>query len=130
MHVAGESENYGVEQEHLNQVFGARLRITSLRAERGPGIEFLEYFTPPGGRALPGDAKPNDLIFWHTDLEVDHVDVLSTKLKERTTRPVSTRVVALGGSEMEPVHSFILRDPDGHALQLEQHTQPTASAQR
>jgi len=79
---------------------------------------------------LPGDAKPNDLIFWHTDLEVDHVDVLSTKLKERTTRPVSTRVVALGGAEMEQVRSFIVRDPDGHALQLDQHAQSTASALR
>ena len=30
--VVGESENYGPEQEHLNNVFGARLRITTLRA--------------------------------------------------------------------------------------------------
>ena len=51
LRVAGESENYGVEQEHLNQVFGARLHITGLRAEHGPGIEFLEYITPPGGTA-------------------------------------------------------------------------------
>ncbi|HEY6120891.1 MAG TPA: VOC family protein, partial [Pyrinomonadaceae bacterium] len=29
--IAGTSENYGTEQEHLNNVFGARLRITSLR---------------------------------------------------------------------------------------------------
>ena len=34
----GESENYGVEQEHLNNVFGARLRITALRAASGPGV--------------------------------------------------------------------------------------------
>jgi catechol 2,3-dioxygenase-like lactoylglutathione lyase family enzyme len=31
LHVAGTSENYRTEQEHLNNVFGARLRITSLR---------------------------------------------------------------------------------------------------
>lgn len=130
MRVAGESENYGVEQEHLNQVFGARLRITGLRAESGPGIEFLEYIAPPGGRALPRDAKPNDLVFWHTDLEVDHVDALSAKLKERAAMPVSIRVVDLGGAEMEPVRSFIVRDPDGHALQLEQRTESTKSAQR
>ena len=42
MQVAGESDNYDVEQEHLNNVFGARLRITALRAARGPGIELLE----------------------------------------------------------------------------------------
>jgi catechol 2,3-dioxygenase-like lactoylglutathione lyase family enzyme len=42
LRVAGESENYGTEQEHLNNVFGAQLRITSLRAAAGPGIELLE----------------------------------------------------------------------------------------
>src|SRR4030095_6304806 len=38
MRVAGESENYGTEQEHLNNVFGARLRITALPAAPGPVI--------------------------------------------------------------------------------------------
>src|SRR6266516_6792704 len=77
LRVAGESENYGVEQEHLSQVFGARLHITGLRAEHGPGIEFLEYVTPPGGHPLPADAKANDLIFWNTHLAVDAVVNLS-----------------------------------------------------
>ena len=45
MRVAGESENYGTEQEHLNNVFGAHLRITSLRSSSGIGIEFLEYLS-------------------------------------------------------------------------------------
>lgn len=49
MHVAGESENYGTEQEHLNNVFGGRLRITALRGASGPGIELLEYSTPRDG---------------------------------------------------------------------------------
>jgi catechol 2,3-dioxygenase-like lactoylglutathione lyase family enzyme len=66
MKVAGESENYGTEQEHLNNVFGARLRITSLRGESGPGVEFLEYVAPVDGRAYPADEKPNDLIHWQT----------------------------------------------------------------
>src|SRR5262249_20767176 len=39
LQIAGESENYGTEQEHLNNVFGAHLRITSLRAHSGPGVE-------------------------------------------------------------------------------------------
>src|SRR4051812_34653021 len=37
MRVAGKSENYGTEQEHLNNVSGARLRITALRASTGLG---------------------------------------------------------------------------------------------
>src|SRR6266700_1514941 len=116
MRVAGESENYGVEQEHLNQVFGARLRITGLRAEKGPGIEFLEYITPPGGRDLPEDAKANDLVFWRTDLVVDHLDDLVSNLKAQRTKLVSNAVVDLNGAAAESVRSFVVRDPDGHGL--------------
>jgi catechol 2,3-dioxygenase-like lactoylglutathione lyase family enzyme len=42
LQVAGTSENWGTEQEHLNNVQGARLRITTLRAADGPGVELLE----------------------------------------------------------------------------------------
>jgi len=33
--VVGESENYGTEQEHLNNVFGGRLHATALRDPDG-----------------------------------------------------------------------------------------------
>src|SRR6266436_754147 len=111
LRLAGESENFGVEQEHLNQVFGARLRITALRAERGPGIEFLEYITPPGGRSLTADAKANDLVFWNTRLAVDDVAKLSAKLGESGVAFVS---------KPSSAHSQIVRDPDGHAMQLDE----------
>jgi catechol 2,3-dioxygenase-like lactoylglutathione lyase family enzyme len=131
MRVAGESENYGVEQEHLNQVFGAHLRVTALRAGSGPGIEFLEYLTPPGGRSLPETSKANDLVFWHTDLGVDHLDDLASELKERGTRLVSTRVVNLSGEGPGLCHGLVVRDPDGHALELkEERTETAASVQR
>jgi len=122
LRVAGESENYGVEQEHLNLVFGARLHITGLRAEHGPGIEFLEYITPPGGRDLEADTKSNDLVFWNTHLAVDDVAKLSAKLHESgvafVSKPSSTR-------------SQIVRDPDSHAMQLDEvSAAAAASAQR
>src|SRR6266496_1321984 len=122
LNVAGESENHGVEQEHLNQVFGARLHITGLRAERGPGIEFLEYVTPPGGRDLAADAKSNDLVFWNTHLAVDGLARLSAKLHEG-----GVAFVSKPGS----AHSQIVRDPDGHAMQLDEVSAAEAiSAQR
>ncbi|MGE5323599.1 MAG: VOC family protein [Actinomycetota bacterium] len=68
LHVAGESENYGTEQEHLNNVFGAHLRITSLRAQTGPGIEFLEYLAPRDGRSIPADLHANDITHWETEV--------------------------------------------------------------
>jgi len=108
--VVGGAHNFGPEQEHLNQVFGANLRITALRAERGPGIEFLEYITPPGGRDLPSDSKGNDLTFWNTQLVVDDFSGLCDSLKASKTKFVSKP-----GRNSQTV---IIRDPDGHALQL------------
>jgi catechol 2,3-dioxygenase-like lactoylglutathione lyase family enzyme len=118
MRVAGGAENFGVEQEHLNQVFGARLRITALRAQSGPGIEFLEYITPPGGRPRRDDAKANDLVFWHTHLVADGLDDFAAKLRQRQTKFVSKSVVALPGGAPQSSRSVIVRDPDGHALQF------------
>jgi catechol 2,3-dioxygenase-like lactoylglutathione lyase family enzyme len=118
MRVAGRSENYGVEQEHLNQVFGVRLRITGLRAESGPGVEFLEYLTPPGGRSLPEISQPNDSVFWHTDLTVNRLDDLASRLKEKGTGLVSPRVVNLDGGSAGLRHGLVVRDPDGHAVEL------------
>jgi hypothetical protein len=118
MKVAGMSENYGVEQEHLNQVFGARLRITALRVERGPGIEFLEYVTPPGGRRLPADSKASDLVFWHTLLTVNDFDGLISSCRKGSTQFVSTRVTSISGATPKPTRGLIVRDPDGHALEF------------
>lgn len=113
--VAGESENYGTEQEHLNQVFGAHLRITALRAAKGPGIEFLEYLSPGGGRDLPSDAQANDLIFWRTHLKVSGEAEFAKTLRAQKTRFVSSQP---GGRST--TQSLIVRDPDGHALQLDE----------
>lgn len=109
--VAGGAHNYGPEQEHLNQVFGARLRITALKAERGPGIEFLEYLAPPGGRDLPADAKANDLVFWNTQLLMDDVSQQVNVLRQHGVKFVSRQ------SANSLVQ--IVRDPDAHALQLD-----------
>lgn len=64
--VVGGSENYGPEQERLNAVFGARLRITTLKAEAGPGVELLEYLAPHDGRDPPTGLRANDLAHTRT----------------------------------------------------------------
>jgi catechol 2,3-dioxygenase-like lactoylglutathione lyase family enzyme len=46
LRVTGTSENYGPEQERLNNVFGLRLRITTLRAPSGPGVELSSISCP------------------------------------------------------------------------------------
>ena len=114
--VPGNSENYGPEQEHLNQVFGARLLITGLKAKAGFGVEFLNYIAPPGGRKYPENSRPNDLWHWHTVLKVDHAEGMFTKLSQTGQTIVSHKVVDLSRYNFGGDKGFMARDPDGHAL--------------
>ena len=118
MKVAGESENYGIEQERLNNVFGARLHITGIRAEAGPGIEFLEYLAPRDGRATPVDICANDLLHWQTKLVTRDATAVERSVLANKFSLVSSGVIALSNGEMSFRKSFIVRDPDGHAMQL------------
>lgn len=102
MRVAGASENYGPEQERLNNVFGARLRITALRSDAGPGVELLEYLAPRDGREYPRSAKPNDLLHWQT----------------RFAGEAGERAVTIPDGAAGYRKSILLRDPDGHAVQI------------
>jgi catechol 2,3-dioxygenase-like lactoylglutathione lyase family enzyme len=111
--LAGESENYGTEQERLNNVFGARLRITALRGSTGPGIEFLEYLSPRDGRPYPADARPNDLVHWETRLVGSNAELTAQTLRKARTPFISSYVVDAGSGK-----SFLARDPDGHAVQF------------
>src|SRR5713101_663802 len=95
MEVAGESENYGPEQERLNNVFGARLRITALRAGSGPGIEFLEYLAPRDGRPFPPEEKANDLIHWQTRFLGIDADEAAQTLRNSRSDFVSPGAVEL-----------------------------------
>ena len=87
MKLAGESENYGTEQEHLNNVFGSRVRISGLRAQSGPGVEFLDYLTPRDGRPTPSDTRANDLWHWQTAMRVGSAEAAAEKLSA-ATRPL------------------------------------------
>ena len=114
--IAGASENYGPEQENLNNVPGAHLRITALRVANGPGIEFLQYLEPSGGRPYPRDERATDLVHWQTRLLVPDVGLARARLEADGATFVSRGVDALavaGGTR-----GLVVRDPDGHALQL------------
>jgi catechol 2,3-dioxygenase-like lactoylglutathione lyase family enzyme len=90
LHIAGTSDNSGIEQERLSGVAGAHVRITTLRAHNGPGIEFLQYLMPRDGRPMPVDTGPGDL--WAEQILM---------------------VAAHPGGPGET-----LRDPDGHIIRI------------
>ena len=116
--VVGESENYGPEQEHLNNVFGARLRITTLRAAVGPAIEFLEYLAPHDGRPFPPDTRANDLVHWQTTLIARDLEATVRQIRAGTFPLGSPGIVTLAASQLGFTKGVLVRDPDGHAMQL------------
>ena len=120
MRIVGESENYGTEQEHLNNVFGAHLRITSLRAGFGPGVELLEYLSPRDGTPFPLDEHANDVIHRQTVVITKDTDQAARDLFSAKVNFVSSRVTANQMDELGYRSAFIVRDPDGHAVEIEQ----------
>lgn len=111
--VAGQGENFGEEQEHLNNVFAARLRITTLRAASGPGIELLHYLAPRDGRPAPLDLKANDLAHWQTTVRGGMPQSLLAD--QHGGGLVSPDVVAVD-PPLGFARGLMLRDPDGHAI--------------
>ena len=87
--VAGGSLNAGPEQERLDAVAADRVRVVALAPpEAPPHVELLAY-AAGARRPMPADTRPDDI--W------------------------ATRTVLAATGIAGPV---LLRDPDGHALQL------------
>jgi catechol 2,3-dioxygenase-like lactoylglutathione lyase family enzyme len=120
MTVAGTAENYGPEQERLNNVFGARVRITALRAEHGIGVELLEYLAPRTGRPMPVDTLANDDWHWQVNFARDSLKDIEAALhanREMSGAPayVSPGVVTFAPPGRLGRSALTTRDPDGHA---------------
>ncbi|MGI9115135.1 MAG: VOC family protein, partial [Chthoniobacterales bacterium] len=98
--VIGNSFNYGGEQELLSGVDGARVRITSLRGAKGPGLELLQYEAPGRTQILGQTSSPNALSHWQVNLQTTRHD------------PIGER-----------------SDPDGHAFAIEQRPNSASHAE-
>jgi len=120
LRVVGESENYGSEQEHLNNVSGAHLRITSLRSQRGPGIELLEYLSPRNGHPYPADERSNDIVHRQTEVVTSDAQTAAQKFASALTKFVSSAVVTESDGQLGFRNAFLVRDPDGHAILIEE----------
>ncbi|MEO0490235.1 MAG: VOC family protein [Cyanobacteria bacterium J06659_2] len=118
LEVAGESMNFGTEQEHLNNVFGARLRISGLRAEGGIAVEFLDYLSPATGRPYPADSTPIDLWHWDITMTVADAEAAAQRLQQAGVPFISSGVVELPNNDFGFRKGFLVRDPDGHAVRI------------
>jgi catechol 2,3-dioxygenase-like lactoylglutathione lyase family enzyme len=120
MRVAGTAENYGPEQERLNNVFGARLRITALRADGGIGIELLEYVAPRTGRPMPVDTLANDDWHWQVNFAGDGIAEIDAAVRAAAGAAgapvyVSPGIVQLRTPARLGRAALTVRDADGHA---------------
>src|SRR5213594_1975853 len=109
-------EVLGEEYEHLEGVFGARMRI--VRMQLGDEhIELIEYLAPRG-RPIPVDSRSNDLWFQHIAIVVRDMDQAFAKLRELKVQFVSTAPQTLPPSipAAAGIKAFYFRDPDQHNL--------------
>jgi catechol 2,3-dioxygenase-like lactoylglutathione lyase family enzyme len=120
LRLGGASFNSGTTQDRLDDVPGALVRITGLRAESevGPGLEFLEYVRPSGGREAPPGLRVNDIAHVRVVLEVDDIDGLVDALERRSATSRASPVACAAVSAFGKCR--LVRDPDGHVLMLVQ----------
>ncbi|WP_309734393.1 VOC family protein, partial [Chamaesiphon sp. OTE_75_metabat_556] len=110
-----ESENFGLEQAQLSGVAHPKVKITSLKASAGIGIELLEYLEPNDGRAIPTDTEAND--GWCSQTTIVVADAIETVQQLRNARlPIFSDVVSPGTNSLEVDRQFLICDPDGHKI--------------
>jgi catechol 2,3-dioxygenase-like lactoylglutathione lyase family enzyme len=124
--VAGGSENYGNEQEHLSGVFNAHVLITSLRSNSGIGIELLDYVTPNSGRPIPADLKVPDISCWQVPLQVEGSSASVNDIEELQ----NTHWVKLPAPDGSNREAAWIKDPDGHLLELVRRGVPVEPAKQ
>lgn len=109
----------GQEQNRMDGLSGATVNITGLApVQKIPGMEFLEYKTPRGGRPAPPDSSANDLWHWQTRMVVDDLEPLSSMLKKDEVSFISPEVVVLPDDQIGFKKGVMVLDPDGHPVLL------------
>src|SRR5438046_10036830 len=81
-------EVLGEEFEHLQGVFGARMRIVRMQLGN-EYVDLTQYLAPPG-RPIPADSRSNDLWFQHIAIVVRDMDQAFEKLRALKVQFVST----------------------------------------
>src|SRR6266576_6381027 len=111
-------EVLGEPYEHLEGVFGARMRIVRMKL----GNEFVDLteYLAPRGRPIPADSRSNDLWFQHIAIVVRDMDQAFEKLRALKVQFVSTRPQTLPASlpAAAGIKAFYFRDSDEHNLDV------------
>ena len=122
----GSFTNIGIKQETMDNLFSAKVIVTSLTPASGRlGVEFLDYLTPPGSRPFPIDQQTNDLVHMHFELRVDDIDAAVEALEDAPASMgvqfVSPKVIDLPKDVLPFTRAAMWRGPDGHNVLLVQN---------
>ena len=127
MKLQQQSENSGSEQENLSGIPDPKVKISSLKAAAGLGIELLEYLAPDDGPPMPLatpalrayetriDTRPNDI--WCCQIIVTWQDPISTfQQLEAIQFPLLSTTNLVPASDLGSSQCYPIRDPDGHII--------------
>ena len=110
--VAG--ENY----EHLEGVFGLRMRVVRMRL----GDEFIELteYLAPKGRPIPIDSRSNDRWFQHLAIIVSDMDKAYARLRQNKVEQASSGPQRLPdwNKSAAGIWAFYFKDPDEHPVEV------------
>src|SRR5712675_3025039 len=113
-----DTEVTGENYEHLEGVFGLRMRVVRLRL----GDEFIELteYLAPKGRPIPVDSRSNDLWFQHIAIIVSDMDKAYQHLRAHHVRHASSGPQTL--PDWNPnaggISAFYFKDSDRHYLEV------------
>ena len=108
----------GDEYEHLQGVFGLRMRVVRLKLG-DEQIELTEYLAPRG-RPLPIDSHSNDRWFQHIAIITSDMERAYQWLRKNKVEHASTGPQRLPdwNKNAGGIKAFYFKDPDGHALEI------------
>jgi catechol 2,3-dioxygenase-like lactoylglutathione lyase family enzyme len=104
--------------EHLQGVFGLRMRVVRMRL----GEEFIELseYLAPKGRPIPVDSRSHDRWFQHIAIVVSDLDRAYKWLRQHNVEHASSGPQRL--PDWNPnaggIQAFYFKDPDGHPLEI------------
>jgi len=106
----------------LDSLFNVTCLVTAMMPQFAPPhIEFLDYKTPPGGRPMPADTKPNDLWHWQTSVVSKDIRAASDRLRNAGAQFITPEVVTIPQDAQAKLgfkKALMVRDPNGHAIRL------------
>jgi catechol 2,3-dioxygenase-like lactoylglutathione lyase family enzyme len=124
LRVVGRSENFGIEQERLNGVFGSRVAIVGARAKRGFGVEFLDYVAPRERGPIDPLRSVADSVARRLVFQVDDADAAFDAARAAGVSLLSARCVEAVDPTGASMRTFVARDPDGRFVEFRGPSSP------